>query len=290
MFTKILNLMKGLKFALFLVFFMHCALPPMLAQKHVLDSVFLNNGSIVAGKVVNYKPNAYVRIQSEGDLYYFTSSSILKLAIHSFDPNDGISREIVVVEKKNVNVNENTTKSVVNTYGSRAEYSDIPYAHRMKLNDRIPEFMVFLQGSLEIESIYEPFKVYGQSKYQLCLSKRFVPTSAFGLGVSARHLDFERFAWVVFADIRTIHPRGDDFSSFSVNPGIVFYDRSVGYNLNFAYNYAQRIDRNVFFTIGLDLNYQSNRFRRYSSQNNWSNYVSGYVGAINLGIVVGLLF
>lgn len=277
--------MKGCKFVLFMLF---CVLPALQAQKHMLDSVFLNNGSIIVGKVVNYKPSAYVRIQTGGDVYFFAASNITKLCIHSFDVNDGVFREIVMPEKKMLV--DSTVRKASDAHGYTAEYVREKYAQPLRHDDGFPVDMFFVQASLEIESIYSLAKVYGQSKYQIIYSRRFVPTSAFGFGACLRHLDFESFAGVIFADVRTIKINGADFSSFSFNPGIVFYDGTLGYNANIAFSYAIRIRGNAFITLGVDVNYQSNRFRRYSTRNNWSYYVSGYDGAINPGVVVGLLF
>lgn len=272
----------------YVVFLLLFIAAQLKSQTALPDSVFLTNGNIISGKIKNYIPNEFVKIQSGNKMYFFVSSDVLKVIIHSDFSND------VVLSEKNINYNPEIkeNKSVDDIYFKPPNQDTVRTSpvNRSKYNDYIPVNLFFVQGSLEISSISSPFKVYGQAKFQSIYSRRFLPGYAFGAGACLRYIDFDSFAKVLFIDIRTIVPKPNSFNSVSLDPGIVFFDGSAGFNLNIAYNYAKRINGNLFLTIGLDLNYQSNRYRDYSTQNNFYYYISGQAGSKNPGITIGLVF
>lgn len=260
----------------------------VFAQTVITDSVFLTNGNIITGQIKQYVPNEYLKISTKDGLFFFLTSDISKLAIHTNNLNDLISKENL--QNKDVVTPSDNINDDVYIKIQHPDVVKFTPVDRSKYNDYIPVNLFFMQSSLEISSISTPFTVYGQAKFQAIYARRFIPDYAFGLGACLRYVDFDSFAKVLFFDIRTMRVKGNRFASFSCDPGIVFYDGSVGLNFNLAYNYAMRIDKNLFFTIGVDLNYQSNRYREYSTQNGYYYYISRRSGSKNPGIVIGLVF
>lgn len=255
------------------------AIPMLNAQTLMSDSVFLKNGNLIIGKINKYVPNEYLKINTKNGMFFFLTNDISKLAIHTNNLNDLILTTNLP-NKNNGSTSKNTTDDVYN----KIQYPDtvkfIPVG-RSKFNDYIPVNLFFVQTSFEIGTIYTPFDVDWQTKFQAIYSRRFIPDYAFGLGACFRFFDFYSIAKVLFIDIRTVRPKGNSFTSVSLDPGIVFYDGSAGLNLNIAFNYGKRIQKNLFFTLGFDLNYQSNTY---------GNYYSGNSGSVNPGVSIGLMF
>lgn len=258
--------------------------PSLNAQNIINDTIILNNGNTIIGKIKNHVPNEFVKIDTKNGMFFFQTNDILKLCIHTSNFDEVIStpnKDIVPSTK----INDDVYTKI--QYPDTVRY--IPVS-RSKYNDYVPLNIFLLQSSLEISTIYKPFDVTGQAKFQAIYTRRFIPEYAFGVGACLRYVDYEDFAKVFFIDIRTIVPKGNSFTSVSIDPGIVFYRGNAGLNLNIAYNHATRIQKNLFFTIGFDINYQSNTNRQYSTQNGYYYYVSGHTGSINPGVVVGIVF
>lgn len=251
------------------------------AQTGITDSVFLTNGNIVIGRIKNYVPNQYLKIETTNGMFFFITNDISKLAIHTKNLNDLISTENLQ-KKENVVLSDDSDNDVHNKTQHTDNKKLSPEKHS-KLNDYLPINLFFVQSSLEISSISSPFTVDGQAKFQVIYSRRSIADYAFGLGACLRYVDFDSFAKVLFIDIRTIRAKENSFTSFSLDPGIVFYNSNAGLNLNIAFNYGKRIQKNLFFTMGIDINYQSNTYgsnKRFLSSS----------GSINPGINIGLMF
>lgn len=214
-------------------------------------------------------------------MYFFSMNDVKKLAIHSssFDKTLPID---ISTSNQQVKPSPKTTDDIYFNTGN-SDIVRITLAKQSKYLDYIPVEMLFIQGGLEISSISSPFTVYGQAMFQATYSRRFVPELAFGLGACLRYVDFYSFAKVLFIDIRTITPQKNSFTTFSFDPGVVFYDNTIGWDLYFAYNYAKRIQNNLFFTMGIYLNYQSNTYDD-------DYYKNRRDGSINPGIIFGFAF
>lgn len=214
------------------------------------DTVFLKTGKSIIGKVDSYLPDNYIKIKTLDGMYFFTMNDVKKLAIHSSNFNKTLPIDISTSNQE-VKPSPKTVDDIYFNTGN-SDTVRVTLAKQSKYLDYIPVEMLFIQSGLEISSISSPFEVDGQVMFQATYSRRFVPELAFGFGACLRQMEsYDMFAKVLFIDLRTITPQKNSFTTFSFNPGIVFYDNTIGCNLYFAYNYAKRIQKNIFFTMGV---------------------------------------
>jgi len=113
-----------------------------------------------------------------------------------------------------------------------------------------------IQGGADGFVFYSsPFDSNCQKKIQIIYSRRFWQNFALGAGYGKRFFDDIRRGTIIFSDIRFIDIQNNHYKSFACNLGIGDYYEAKFY-LNLSYNYGFRIVRKLFFTIGIDYNFQ----------------------------------
>ncbi len=250
---------------LFFVFILLCT--AVSAQEAVQDTLFLKNGDIICGKLVNLGPNKTVKIDTDRGQLLIPVADIGDAGVHTLKMNV-TKRQIREYLAKNAST-ENTP---VPEPLSESTESTVPIAKKQLfiIQAGIGDFFtpdVATSDNLAIGSyklnvtydffLYHSIAVGATTGFKSILNETLVP---------------------LMIDLRYFNPGKKTLSSFALDAGYsyMFQTQYIAPSIDASYTFGYKVFKSFYLTIGADINIQ------FSPTNAYSQYESY---GINLGVI-----
>ena len=237
------------------------------AQQAIQDTLFLKNGDIVCGKLVNLGPNRTVKIDTDRGQLLIPIADIGDAGVHTL--------------KLNVSKRQIREYLANNAY---AENAPVPEPLPEPTESTVPiekKQLFIIQAG--IGDFYKPDVdlsdnlAIGSYKLNVTYDFFFYHSIAVGASTGIKSILNETLVPLMI-DLRYFNPGKKSLSSFALDAGYsyMFQTQYLAPSIDASYTFGYKVFKSFYLTIGADINIQ------FSPTNTYSQYESY---GINLGVI-----
>ena len=245
----------------FIIFILLCM--AVSAQQYVQDTLFLKNGDIVCGKIINLGPNRTVKIDTDQGQLLIPIANIGNAAVHSLKIN---------VSKRNIEEYQANNTPAENTPKPEPNVSIEPVATKQIfiLQAGIGDFFTPDIATSNNMSI-------GSYKASVTYDFFIFHSIAFGATSGIKFIQNETLVPLMI-DLRYFNPGKKTLSSFAIDAGYsyMFQTRLIAPAIDASYTFGYKVFKSFYLTIGADINIQFSPTDAYSQYQSYD---------INLGVI-----